>query len=153
MSNLNKFHRVGPSTSLSGPRSETPSGKPTILVVNGDHYVSAIIWTLLNKFDFDVVSETSGPAGLQLARGLAPDAVVLDVNLPDLNGLEICRRLKADLATRALPVVFCSTQRYLADEAVELGAAAFLDGISGVIQLPACLGNLLSARRAASSKT
>jgi CheY-like chemotaxis protein len=153
MSNPNQFPRARTATSLPGPQSATSSGKPTILVVNGDHYVSAIIWTLLKNFDFDVVSETSGPAGLQLARSLSPDAVVLEVNLPDLNGLEICRRLRADPATRALPVVFCSRQRYLADEAIELGAAAFLDGISGVIQLPACLGNILPARRAASSKT
>src|SRR5579863_6960472 len=111
MSNPNQFHHAGPTTSLPGPRSATSSGKPTILVVNADNYVSAIIWTLLKNFDFDIVSETSGPAGLQLARSLSPDVVVLDVNLPDLNGLEICRRLKADPATRALPVVFCSSHR------------------------------------------
>ena len=145
-----KFHPTTLTTVSPGPQVPAPRLKPAILLLNGNHYVSAVIWTLLNHFGFEIVSETSGPIGLELARSLFPDAVVLDVNLPGMNGLEICRRLKADPATDTLPVIFCTGQVYLADEAMELGAAAFLDEMSGVIQLPDCLRKILSARTAGS---
>jgi CheY-like chemotaxis protein len=100
---------------------------------------------LLNHFNFEVISETSGPVGRELARNLRLDAVVLDVDLPMMNGLEICRQLKADPETRALPVIFCSGQRYLADEAMEVGAAAFLAKPNEVFKLPGCLRQIIAA--------
>jgi CheY-like chemotaxis protein len=136
---------VAPPTALPDQPDPAALRKPTVLVVQHDPYVSAVLWTLLNHFNFKVVSETSGPVGRQLVRSLSPDAVVLDVDLPGMNGLEICRQLKADPKTRTLPVVFCSGQRYLADEALELGAAAFLDLPGEIIKLPACLREILSA--------
>ena len=119
--------------------------KPTVLVVEGDPYVSAILWTLLDRFDFEVISETSGPVGRELARNLRLDAVVLDVDLSVMNGLEICRQLKADPETRALPVVFCSGQDYLADEAMEVGATVFLAEPNEVFKLPGCLRQIIAA--------
>ena len=116
--------------------------------MEGDLYVSAVLWTLLNRFNFEVTSETSGPVGRELARNLRLDAVVLDVNLPGMNGLEICRQLKADPETRALPVVFCSRQYYLADEAMEVGAAAFLHMPGEINKLVACLEQILCVRTA-----
>ena len=131
------------------PNQLDPAGpkKPAVLVVQDDPYVSAVLWTLLNHSGFDVVSETSAPVGWELARSLRLDAVVLDVNLPVINGLEICRRLKADPATHGLPVIFCSGQGYVADEAMELGAAGFLDTMSDLTQLPDCLRKVFSAQR------
>jgi CheY-like chemotaxis protein len=135
-----------PTTTTALPGQPDPASKPTVLVVENDPYISAILWTLLTHFNFKVVSETSGPVGRQLARSLSPDAVVLDVDLPRMNGLEICRQLKADPQTRALPVVFCSEQGYLADEAVEVGAAAFLKMPGEIVKLPDCLSKILFAR-------
>ena len=128
------------------PRELASNEKPRVLVVQDDPYVSAVIWTLLNQFNFDVISETSGLEGLELARTRRPDIVVLDVNLPGLNGLEVCHRLKADPETCALPVVFCSAQRYLADESLEVGAVAFFDKSNDVINLPQSLRRILAAR-------
>jgi CheY-like chemotaxis protein len=136
-----------PTTTTALPGQPDPASKPTVLVVENDPYISAILWTLLNHFNFQIVSETSGPVGRELARSLSPDAVVLDVDLPGMNGLEICRQLKADPQTRALPVVFCSGQGYLADEALEVGAAAFLKMPGEIIKLPDCLNKILSVRR------
>jgi DNA-binding response OmpR family regulator len=124
----------------------TGSDKPTILVVQSEPYLSAVLWTLLTRNGFRVVSETSGPAGAQLARSLSPEAIVLDVNLPGMNGLEICRQLKEDLETSSIPVVFCTGQHYLADEAMELGAAAFLFVPGDVMRLPERLRVVLSMR-------
>ncbi|HLX72619.1 MAG TPA: response regulator [Verrucomicrobiae bacterium] len=119
---------------------------PTVLVVQNDAYISAVLWTLLSQRGYRVVCENSGPEGLLLVRSLFPDAVVLDVNLPGVNGLEICRQIKADPDTRSMPVLFCSAQTYLADEAMEFGATAFLSVPGEVIKLPECLRAVLGAR-------
>lgn len=135
---------AAPPAALPGPPNPASARKPTVLVVENDPYISAVLWTLLSRFNFEAISETSGPTGRQLARSLRLDALVLDVNLPGINGLEICRQLKADPETRALPVVFCSRQYYLADEAMEVGAAAFLVKPEEVIKLPDCLRRILA---------
>jgi two-component system, OmpR family, phosphate regulon response regulator PhoB len=119
---------------------------PTVLVVQSDAYISAVLWTLLSQCGFRVVCENSGPVGVLLARSLFPDAMVLDVNLAEMNGLEICRQLKAEPETRSMPVIFCSAQKYLADEAMELGAAAFLSVPEEVLRLPECLRAVLALR-------
>jgi CheY-like chemotaxis protein len=138
---------------LPGQPDPTSTRKPTVLLLEGDPYASAILWMLLDRFNFEVISETSGPAGRELARNLRLDAVVLDVDLPVMNGLEICRQLKADPETRALPVIFCSGQRYLADEAMEVGAAAFLSKPNDVLKLPGCLRQIIAAGPAHPFKT
>lgn len=135
-----------PTPTLPNQRGPAKN-KPTVLVVQNDPYVSALLWTLLNESGFQVVCETSGPVGCKLAKSISPDAVVLDVNLPGINGLEVCRQLKAGVETSLMPVVFCSRQQYLADEAMELGAAAFLAMPGEIIKLPRCLLAILSAAR------
>jgi CheY-like chemotaxis protein len=135
-----------PSPTLPNQSDRVVEVKPTVLIAQNDLYVSAILWTLLNRRGFQAISETSGPAARELARTLSPDAVVLDVNLPEMNGLEICRQLKADPGTRMIPVIFCCGQRYLAEEALELGAAGFLAMPGEIFKLPHTLRRTLSAR-------
>lgn len=119
---------------------------PVVLVVQSDPYISVVLWALLSRRGFRVVCENSGPVGVLLARSLSPDAVILDVNLPGTNGLELCRRLKGDPETSSIPVLFCSGQHYLADEALELGAAAFLSIPGEIFKLPGSLRAVLAMR-------
>ena len=117
-----------------------------VLTVQSDPCISAVLWTLLTRIGFDVVSETAGLVDALLARSASPDVIVLDVNLPGTNGLELCRRLKADAQTSLIPIIFCSGQHYLADEALELGAAAFLSVPGEIYKLPGCLREILAVR-------
>lgn len=133
-------------TDLPDLRGRVEAENPTVLVVQSDPYISAVLWAWLSRCGFRVVCETSGPAGRQLARSLSPDAVVLDVNMPQLNGLEICRQLKTEPETCAMPVIFCSEQSYLADEALESGAAAFLSMPDEISKVPGSLRAVLAAR-------
>jgi CheY-like chemotaxis protein len=70
----------------------------------------------------------SGPALIERARAGGADAVLLDAMMPDVDGYETCRRLKADPATAHLPVVFLTAraQRGDQDSALEVGAIACL---------------------------
>lgn len=135
---------VDPATIFACSSASTPNVKHTVLVVEDDNYVSAAIWTLLKYSDFDVAVATCGVDGLKLAQTLTPDIVVLDVNLPDITGLEICRRLKADPSTSDIPIVFLSGRSEYAQTALNLGGEEFLVKPMGITQLPKCLGRILA---------
>jgi CheY-like chemotaxis protein len=70
----------------------------------------------------------SGVALLARVKEVTPDAILLDAMMPELDGYETCRRLKADPATASIPVVFLTAraQRGEQDSALELGAIACL---------------------------
>lgn len=118
--------------------------KPTVLLAEDDLGVSNMICALLATYNFDVKATASGIEALHLARSWLPDIVVLDINLPEMTGLEICRALKADPRTCVMPVVFCSGEGHLAGEAMALGAAAFLEKPDGVLKLGSCLRETLA---------
>jgi putative two-component system response regulator len=76
-----------------------------------------------------VLTALDGPRGLALARAEDPDVILLDIVMPDMDGFEVCARLKADANLRAIPVVFLTALRTDRDsriKALEAGAEAFL---------------------------
>jgi putative two-component system response regulator len=76
-----------------------------------------------------VLTALDGPQGIALARAEDPDVVLLDIVMPDMDGFEVCARLKADADLRAIPVVFLTALRTDRDSrirALDAGAEAFL---------------------------
>ena len=135
-----------PNDNFNPIGSRSLNVKSTVLLVEDDNYVSAAIWTLLKYSNFEVTIAASGAEGLKQARSLAPDIVVLDVGLPDINGLEICRHLKADPGTAFLPIIFFSGQSQFAQQALDLGAEAFLHKPGDIGKIPDCLHEILASR-------
>jgi DNA-binding response OmpR family regulator len=83
----------------------------------------------LTESGFDVLHAHSGGIALQLAVEHRPDAILLDINLPDTTGFGICQQLKADARTKSIPVVFHSATHDTASarsHAADLGAVSFL---------------------------
>jgi two-component system cell cycle response regulator len=82
---------------------------------------------LLSEY-YDVLSAPDGPRAIELARTAGPDLILLDVMMPGMDGLEVCRRLKADPATRFIPVVMVTALSDMADRlrGLEVGADDFL---------------------------
>jgi putative two-component system response regulator len=78
---------------------------PTVLVVGADSSKSADLEAILAGQGYDVVSARSGEAALTLCPKLRPDLVLLSDMLPDINGLEVCRQLKADPRNILTPIV------------------------------------------------
>ena len=76
----------------------------TILVVDDRPDARYVLVRALTAAGFDVRETATGRDALRLAR-TSPDLIVLDIALQDLDGFEVCRRLKADAVTRAIPVV------------------------------------------------
>ncbi len=94
-----------------------------ILVVDDNPLnVQALYHTFCN--DYQVFMATSGEAALDVCRERQPDLVLLDVVMPGLDGYQTCERLKADPATRDIPVIFVTGQDDSAAEVRGLGAGA-----------------------------
>ncbi|MBF0367470.1 MAG: response regulator [Oligoflexia bacterium] len=81
---------------------------PLILVVDDVAVNIKILEVILRKAEFRVISASDGPSGRQLAKQEKPDLILLDVMMPDENGMESCARLKQDPATASIPVIFLS---------------------------------------------
>lgn len=111
-----------------GAPSEQPAAGPLILNVNDSEAGRYATTRMLLKGGFTVIEAANGAAALELAAE-RPDLVLLDVKMPDMNGFEVCKRLKADPATAAIPVIFLSaTYRDSGTvvEGLETGADGYL---------------------------
>jgi len=101
--------------------------KKTILVVDDERDIVELIRYNLSKEGMEVARAYNGREALEKAASL-PDLIILDVMMPVLDGLETCRRLKADPRTAKIPVVFLTARLAEVDEIVglELGADDYI---------------------------
>jgi CheY-like chemotaxis protein len=105
---------------------ELPSkGKAIILVVDRNPHVRELEQHFLSRAGFSVGFEQDGGSALEQARKVMPDIIITEILVPKLDGLALCRRLKADPATRNIAVLIFSILA-AADRAREAGADAFL---------------------------
>jgi DNA-binding response OmpR family regulator len=74
-----------------------------------DSAVSRVLLEEILSREYDVVFRETGTSGLESLSHISPDLVLLDVHLPDVDGLEVCRRIKNDPATSNLPVIFITS--------------------------------------------
>lgn len=81
------------------------SGRARILVVDDDPLVRDILVRILDLEDLAVRVAEDGEHAVRDASELRPDAIVLDLGLPDIDGFEVCSRLRADPALASIPVV------------------------------------------------
>lgn len=99
-----------------------------ILVVDDQEPNVRLLEARLKAEYFEVVTATNGPDALVAAKSQQPDIVLLDIMMPGMDGFEVCRRLKADTATRHIPVVMVTAldQREDRVSGLECGADDFL---------------------------
>lgn len=99
-----------------------------VLVVEDDPDLNAVVGALLELEGIGYRPALDGAAALREVASQRPDLVLLDLMLPDMHGLEVCRRIRADEATRALPVVVISavSEPSIREEARGLGALAYV---------------------------
>ena len=99
--------------------------KGTVLVVEDEPNIADLVDLYLSREGFRVLKKATGEDGLAAIRDQRPRLVVLDVGLPDIDGLEVCRRIRA---TSALPVIFLTARADEIDRVLglELGADDYL---------------------------
>src|SRR5438094_1872411 len=102
--------------------------RATVLVVDDEEQVRSFFLRLLNDEGYIVEIAVDGPSALTAVAQHPPDVVLLDVGLPELDGFEVCRRLKREAATRLTPIIFVTAlhEREQRVEGLAAGADDFL---------------------------
>ena len=107
---------------------ETTQSTETILVIDDDTDILALLEMSLVSDGFNVVTANNGISGLQNAKAKQPDLILLDVMLPQMDGLEVIKKLKEDAATRAIPVLWLTAKSQTADKlrGLEIGGDDYI---------------------------
>jgi CheY-like chemotaxis protein len=116
-----------PSVSAQGPQPAKPRHTGLILLVEDDPKLRRLYTDVLSATGYTVLSAPSGKEGLNLLMSNVPKVVILDIMLPDINGIEICRRARQALGER-IPIIFLSSldQIDVLESCIEAGGDDFI---------------------------
>jgi CheY-like chemotaxis protein len=136
------------------PMDETRT-VPLILVADDDANLRRILCLFLKNAQYETVEASNGREALNMARGQRPDAMVLDIMMPLIDGFSVCRQLKEDPETKRIPVVICTAKNRKEDliAAIRAGAEDYIikpftkDTVLGKVR------KALASRPASSSST
>lgn len=101
-------------------------GKKTVLVIEDDANIRMALFCILNQDGFKVLQAEDGIDGLKLATKKKPDLILLDWMMPEMNGIDVLRRLRRRDAIKDIPVIMLTAKGAISD--VERGFAAGADG-------------------------
>ena len=101
---------------------------PSVLIVDDDTSFLDLVETLLTKVGYEVETAETGLDGIEKAHSSAPDLILLDVLMPDVDGFQTLTFLQAEPATAKIPVVMLSSQDTLEDvtRGMQLGAIDYI---------------------------
>lgn len=120
----------------------------TVVYADDDELIRSTVVDLLTSANVDVHACTDGDEALALCDEMGPDAVLLDLNMPELNGLQVARELRTREATRSIRLVAMSGRG-----SWELRKKAFDAGFNEFLTKPASLEVILDALRAPQAYT
>ncbi|MDR5857152.1 response regulator [Caballeronia sp. LZ062] len=109
---------------IADDRAKRQRPDRVILVIEDDQRFAHILYDLAHELDFDCVHATTATQGVELARSMQPNGILLDIGLPDQSGLTVLEWLKHDPLTRHIPIHIVSATDH-ADLALHLGAIGY----------------------------
>ncbi|AGW12710.1 hybrid sensor histidine kinase/response regulator [Megalodesulfovibrio gigas] len=123
--------------------------RQTILIVDDvETNLDTLVETLGDEYDVSVVMD--GPSALQFVQSQPPDLILLDILMPDMDGYEVCRLLKADPATADIPIIFLTALTELEDKisGFTLGAVDYITKPFEFLEVKARVGTHLKLKQA-----
>lgn len=110
------------------PKAEAVMAKYKIMVVDDEPDIVKLVKISLEMVNFEVIEAFSGKEALEKVHNAVPALFLLDIMMPDMNGYEVCRRLKADEQTKNVPVVMLTAkgQKGDAEEGLKAGAIDYI---------------------------
>lgn len=108
--------------------SKSPSNRGHVLVVDDEEQILLLLKTILSVYGFTAHECPHAWEAVAHAKELRPDVIILDVAMPDIDGYEVCRQLKAQPETASIPVVMITALALDQDKrmAIEAGADCFI---------------------------
>jgi len=135
-----------PATEGASPPQGLPPRTPRILVVEDNKDILRATQRILAAQKYEILTAMDGQQALESARTELPDLILLDIMLPRLDGLEVCRRLKSDARTSGIMIILV-TGRGSVDNRVEGFEAGADDYVPKPFHLPELLARIRSALR------
>ena len=117
-----------------------------ILVVDDERVIRDILHDVLVNEGYDVVLASNGEEAVKLAKRENPRVILLDIKMPGVNGIEVCKRLKAEEKTSSIPVVMISAFGEHKREAVDAGAEDFLSKPFSLVEIFTRVRSILRVR-------
>ena len=102
--------------------------KQKVLIIDDSEMIHELVRAQLFDDEIELHSAFGGEEGVRMASEIEPDTILLDVDMPIVNGFEVCRRLKADPSLSPIPVIFLTGQTSTAEkvEGLNLGAIDYV---------------------------
>jgi DNA-binding response OmpR family regulator len=118
-----------------------------VLVIDDEAPIRLLCRVNLEAEGMDVLEAPDGPIGLELARREVPDAVLLDVMMPGLDGWAVAEQLLADERTREIPIIFLTARADLRDRArgMDVGGLEYITKPFNPIELASLVRDVVSA--------
>jgi two-component system phosphate regulon response regulator PhoB len=107
------------STAIPSPQgTRTAMARPRILIIEDERGLTDVLTYNLEREGYDVAVSHDGQEGLRKAQMQLPDLILLDLMLPTMNGLDVCRELRAGERTRAIPILMLTAKAEETDQVV-----------------------------------
>lgn len=102
--------------------------KPLVLIVDDVPKNLQVLGNILRKQEYNIAAATSGKQALDLVENIHPDLILLDIMMPDLDGFEVCEKLKGSTKSKDIPVIFLTAKTGTDDivKGFEVGAVDYL---------------------------
>ncbi|TLX78148.1 response regulator [Labilibacter sediminis] len=129
-------------------KQKTTEVSKTLLVVEDDHDLRGFVVQYLSGF-YKVKQAENGKEGLEMAKKVLPDLVISDVMMPEMDGLDFCRKLKTDVEISHIPVVLLTAKTQLEQqiEGIKIGADAYITKPFDPQYLSSVIANLIAGRQ------
>jgi two-component system response regulator MprA len=106
------------------PKNQENQPDPTVLVIDDQENIIEFIKLGLKYEGFQVEAAADGPQGLAAAQRIIPDLIILDIMLPGMDGLEVCRRLRSNPTTQDVPILMLTAKDDVRDRITGLDTGA-----------------------------
>jgi two-component system phosphate regulon response regulator PhoB len=115
---------LGPSVQPRRLQGDTSMARPRILIIEDERALTEVLTYNFQREGYDTIVAHDGQEGLRKAQTQLPDFIILDIMLPTLNGLEVCRDLRAGERTRHIPIVMLTAKAEETDQVVGFSMGA-----------------------------
>ena len=117
-----------------------------ILVVEDEQDLRELVGKYFGDMGYQVVVAADGADALDLAKEERPQIILLDLRMPELDGLEICKKLKADPTTKTIPIIIVTAYNNQLNEALAAGADDFVAKPVHLLELSLRVKSILKVR-------
>jgi two-component system cell cycle response regulator len=117
-----------------------------VLVVDDELEIRDLLSSFLTEEGYEVILASAGEEATELAKRETPHAILLDVRMPGIDGIEVCRRLKAEPKTQYIPIIMITGYEENKIDAIEVGADDFLNKPIDLVELGVRVKSILRTR-------